>query len=134
VLSCQRVSENGFRFPFHLTTRSFTAFGILNAAFNSLYLWHQSRKQSRRHFNNGLGSVFFAWLDDHCHYLPHQIVDTIFPISLVVFIFHPWYLRLELTNRVSFQYRFSINIKTLFISLGCMTKFLIGTEGALLVG
>lgn len=118
-----------FIFPFPVKTKSFTSFGIFNAAVSSLYLWYQYRKhikKAEQQFKINFQAVFFAWLDDHmANYLPHQIVDYVFPYAWSGLYFHPWYLFIVgKKDNVSFSSIDSVLKSKRCLSVGVHDEFL----------
>lgn len=77
--------------------RSHVGFGKkINSVISCLSLWLRTRraiKKAESLSKQKVDVVFFSWLDSYlANYVPHYIVDLLFPYKWSGLFFHPWYL------------------------------------------
>lgn len=68
----------------------------INPVLNCLFLWFKTKSAIRaaeKKCQLKVNTVFFCWLDHYLtNYLPHRLLDVIFPYPWSGLYFHPWYL------------------------------------------
>lgn len=95
------LKQEGFEhsvqaFDLSIKKKPYTGFRRFAHAAETLQLWRQIShplREAEKKENQRIQFVFFAWLDSFlANYLPHQLIDVIFPYRWSGLYFHPMYL------------------------------------------